>query len=302
MTCIRRALILFIMMVVGSGCLAATPAPPPPPTAEQPVPGGDLLAEVHQRGILRVGLSLWPEASFAPPAFRGASNAMTGGAMTGFEVELAYMLAEVLGYELELIEANPAVLAGDSWPDTWDVALASLVPFDSRDGVLFSNPYGYMPVGFLVAADNAAIQSPADVTGRRVGALENSPYHTLLTTPQTTIQGQPVIAAWPADIQPIAVSNLPKAIRELTPTSEVEVLFGPTPIFEVAAREGMPVQFVPDGHQIGVVPLAIAAHNPDTAQRLIERINEALDIFHRRGILAELYIQWYRRDLSRLPD
>ena len=92
----------------------------------QPGDGTDLIDRLLETGIIRVGIRVWPEANFSPPAFRGASNSITGGALNGFEVDIAHLVAEGLGLELELVEAPPQVITSGNWRGEWDIALASL--------------------------------------------------------------------------------------------------------------------------------------------------------------------------------
>lgn len=310
-------LILFLCLIAAQ--CQATPQPTPPPTSPPPTPilippiqpgdGSDLMDRLLETGVIRVGIRVWPEAIFSPPAFRGFSNAETGGALNGFEVDLARLIAEGLGLELELVEAYPPVIATGDWRGQWDIAIASLVPFDqpqeaSGRTLVFSRPYAYIPMGILspTAANN--IQALADLSGRRVGVLEHSAYQRLLTPGGSamTIQQQPLLPQIPADVQPVGLSNLLKAIRQLSqPESESEfqldAIFGPAPIFQEAVKSDLPVQWV----KVGVQPLAIATVPQDNLKvdRLILEINKILERLQRQGTLAEIYLRWYGQDLSR---
>ena len=115
----------FIILLVFFSAVQCRPGPQSalPPTQEPPTPtpvlippiqpgdGSDLIDRLLENGVIRVGIRVWPGAEFSPPAFRGFSNAVTGGALNGFEVDLARQLAENLGLELELVEAYPPVLS-----------------------------------------------------------------------------------------------------------------------------------------------------------------------------------------------
>ena len=293
-------------------------SPPPTPLLIPPIQpgdGSDLMDQLLEQGLIRVGLRVWPEASFSPPAFRGGSNAATGGALNGFEVELAHMIAENLGLELELIEAYPPVIARGDWGGQWNIALASLVPFDqppqAPPGVLrFSNPYAYMPMGVLIPAGAANIESLADLAGRPVGVLADSAYQDLLTPAGSTltVQAQPLIDPIPVEVRLVSLSNLPKAMRELgEPGSEtaaqVEAIVGPAPMFAAAVQQGNPVQLTLQGERVGYQPLAIAVVPPQGLEvdRLLLEINKILERLQDRGALAELSLRWYNQDLSRPP-
>jgi ABC-type amino acid transport substrate-binding protein len=294
----------------------ATPLPTPTPmlfTPPQPGDGTDLIDRLLEKGVIRVGIRVWPEAEFAPPAFRGASNAAIGGALTGFEVDIARHIADGLGLELELVEAYPPVITSGEWQGEWDIAMASLVPFDQPlPGVLtqqvaYSAPYGYIPMGVLAANTVGNIESFEQLSGRRVGVFEHSAYQRLLTPEEgaLTVQGQPVISSTP-NVRLIVLSNLQKSIRELDqPTQgedapQVDVIFGPAPVLREAMHSGLPVKMALEGDAIGVQPLAVAAVPQDglKVDRLLTEINTIFNRLDRQGTLSEIYLEWYNQDYS----
>ncbi len=302
----------FLINLLLTACQPApTPTPLPTPTSPpstlalipplQRGDGSDLLDRLLDNGVIRVGLHVWPEASFSPPAFRGFSNVRTGGALNGFEVDVAREVAAGLGLELELVEAYPSVIATGDWRDQWDIAIASLSPFAlppaaAERGMLFSEPYGYMPLSLLIPASNDTLQSWADLSGRRIGVLEHSLYQRLLD-PNAAISPAP-----PPNLQVIPLNNLPKAIRQLSqPDSQVEAIFGPKPILEEAIKAEEPVKLAPQATKLGVTPLVIAVAPPQglKAERLVNEINKVLARLHRQGTLSEMYLRWYNQDLSR---
>jgi ABC-type amino acid transport substrate-binding protein len=263
-------------------------------------------------GIIRVGIRVWPEAIFAPPAFRGFSNARTGGALNGFEVDIAHQVADGLGLELEMVEAYPPVIASGDWRGQWDIAIASLVPFDqppdsSERTLLFSKPYAYMPMGILSPATAGNITAVGDLSGRRIGVLEHSAYQRLLApggSALTTLQ-QPLLPQIPSDVNPVVLANLQKAIRQFgQPASEagdqVDAIFGPGPIFQEAVKSDLPVKWI----KMGVQPLAIAVVPPDNlkVERLILEINKILERLQHQGTLPEIYLRWYGQDFSQAEN
>jgi ABC-type amino acid transport substrate-binding protein len=285
-----------------------TPTTPPLYPPLRPGDGTDVADRLLETGVIRVGIRVWPGAEFSPPAFRGFSNAETGGALNGFEVDLARLLAGALGLELELVEAYPPVIASGEWQGQWDIALASLVPFD-RPGVNYSRPYGYMPMGVLIPTEPAEVGDLADLAGRSVGVLEHSAYEQLLTGPEERLTiwgGQPFSTQLPPDVRPVSLSNLLKAIRELGQTESdppVDAIFGPAPVFQKAVSGQEPVRLLAAEDRLGVQPLVIAIVAPDdlTVERLVQEINDRLDRLERRGVLSELYLRWYDRDFSQIP-
>lgn len=285
------------------------PATPSPAALIRPGDGTDLLDRLLETDIIRVGVRVWPEAEFSPPVFRGFSNAVTGGALNGFEVDVARLLAQNLGLELELVEAYPPVIASGDWRGQWDIAIASLVPFDQQatstvSPLYFSRPYAYMPMGLLAPA--ASSPSLEQLSGRQIGVLEHSAYQALLTPESRTwtVQGQPALAEFPANVQPFAVSNLVKAVHELPGSDQPAALFGPAPVFEQAIQSDLAVSLVPGSERLGFQPLAVAAVRQDglKVDRLLAEINRVLDWLDRSGTLAESSFRWYQQDISQKPD
>ena len=315
-------------LVLGCGLIAAqcrpTPAPTgaplvqPTPTLPQPAlppfpplqpgDGSDLIDRLLEIGLLRVGIRVWPEPNFSPPAFRGFSNAETGGALNGFEVDVARHLAAGLGLELELVQAYPPVIASGAWQGAWDVALASLVPFDqpppeAQTGLHYSKPYAYVPMGLLVPAGNNDIQTWGDLAGRRIGVLEYSSYERLLSAEgaKLTVGGQPLLVEPPPELRIVPLSNLPKSIRHLGNPAEndeplqIDAIFGPTPIFQEAIKGDFPVKLAPQARNLGLQPLVVATVPREglTVDRLIAEINNVLERLERQGTLAEIQLDWY---------
>jgi ABC-type amino acid transport substrate-binding protein len=162
-------------------------------------------------------------------------------------------------------------------------------------------------MGILVPVANDDLDSFVQLSGQRVGMLEHSAYQRLLTeeADRLTIEGKPLLGEAIPDLQPVTVSNLQKSIRQLGQAeadreTQLDAIFGPTPLLEEAARTDLPVRLAANASNVGIQPLVIAAVSQDdlTVERLILEINRILDRLQRRGELAEIYLDWYGRDLS----
>lgn len=329
---VHRLCFSIIILLIAAGCQsAAPPTPTPPAPANTPTPvlippiqpgdGTDVMDQLLQTGILRVGIRVWPEASFSPPAFRGFSNAAIGGAMNGFEVDIARQLATGLGLELELVEAYPPVIAGGDWHGEWDIALASLVSADHSQQnagatIFYSHPYGYIPTAILVP-QSSGITSLAGLSGRRVGVFEHSVYQRLLTPAEVPVlvDGRPLISQIPDSTRLIVLSNMQKVIRQwgrpeeenptVPPLPEVDAMVGPAPVFEQAISENrLPLKIITDEANLAPHPLVVAAvpQNNLKVDRLLSEINIVLDRLQKQGTLAEIYLRWYGQDFSRPPQ
>lgn len=321
---IRLFLILAVVVIATTHCQVALPTTPEsrPATATPiliptipPGDGSDLLDQLLESGRLRVGVRVWPEADFSPPVFRAVTATDAGGALTGYEVEIARLVAAGLGLELELVEADPRLLVTGGWTNEWDIGIGSLTPVDQAppgepvQERAYSTPYGFIPMGILIPASEENINDLGDLFGRRVGVLEHSIYPRLLTPDgaQLTVQQQPFMLQPPADVELILLSNLQKSIRELgAANSEAEgqpdAIFGPTPMFEQAISRDLPVGLAPQAERVGLQPVSIVAVPRDglTTDRLINEINKILARLREQGDLAEIYQYWTNQDLSRV--
>jgi polar amino acid transport system substrate-binding protein len=313
-------LLVFVAgLLLTAGCRPLAPEPPatplPTPTPVlippiQPGDGTDLIDRLLETGVIRVGIRVWPEAEFSPPAFRGFSNAAIGGALNGYEVGLAYLIARGLGLELEMVEAYPPVIAGGDWRGEWDIAIASLVPLDQPTGtVAYSEPYAYFPTGILVPT-GSNIQSPEQLAGRRVGVFEHTVYQQMLTAsePVPVVQDTPLIASRPKNSQLVVLSNVQKAIRQLGQTEpadnglQVDAILGPAPVFQQAISQSeLPLNLLRDDASLPPHSLVVAAAPQDglKVDRLLDEINKLLARLHRQGTLSEMSLEWYGEDFSR---
>ena len=313
-----RVSIYLLLLLSLTGC---QPAEPPSPTAPPvsptillipPIPtgdGSDVMDKLLERGILRVGIQVWPSAEYSPPAFRGAANAITGGALTGFEVDIARLLAEGLSLELELVEAYPPVISRGDWRGNWDIALAMLAPFDQPAepggvSLTYSRPYGRMPLGVVVPAAAAEITSLEQLADHTVGVLEDSATQRLLTAElPLTIDNSPLLPHRPARLQIVPLSNLAKDIQRLAlepGNVPFEAIFGPAPILQQALKSDLPLKVSASAAVFGEQPLAVAVVSQDglKVERLVSEINKILARADRQGILAEIYLHWYEQDFS----
>ncbi len=316
---------LITLLLLAAQCQSSQPTvqpTTPPPVDEatptlrlippiQPGDGSDLIDRLLEQGVIRVGIRVWPGAEFSPPAFRGFSNAATGGALNGFEVDVAHQIADGLGLELELVEAYPPVIVSGEWQGEWDIALASLPPLDqSPEIVAYSIPYGYIPMGVLIPSGRNNIQTFNDLSNKRVGVLEHSAYQRLLSPDgqSLTVAEQPLLSPLPANVQAVPLSNLLKAIRQMgqpddEQETQIDAIFGPASILQEAVKSDLPVKLAPQAQNVGLQPLAVAVVPQDDLQtdRLISEINKILTRLQRQGTLAEIYLRWYEQDFSQPP-
>ena len=96
----------------------------------------DLLAEVMERGTLRVAL----EAIYEPDSFLDES-----GNIIGFNPDVAEEIAERLGLDgVEYTEPSFSVIVAANWQNRWDVAIHGITITEERlEILLYTQPYQY---------------------------------------------------------------------------------------------------------------------------------------------------------------
>jgi len=313
---ISRLFFASLFLVWSVQCMPTPTPPTPTPTSAyfqvKPGDGSDRLDQILERDVLRVCVRVWHDPAFSPPVFRGASNSATGGALTGFEIELAHLLADTLGVTLELIETHPTIILRGGWHNQCDIALAALTPFDQPSPLTIDQPlqfsriYGYLPLGLLVAQDEATINTLNDLADQSLAVLENTAYQRIISENNLTVQAQPLSLTLPETTQLIPMTTLLQATEQLSTTqaitNPIKALFGPAPILQQVINEGWPVKFATDGQRIGYQPIAIAvAPPPDvTINRLLDTLNTIVTLADEQGVLAEFYYKWYDQDFSRI--
>lgn len=120
-------------------------------------------ARLHDTGVLRVGL----DPSFPP------FEVDDGGAITGYDVDLARALAERWGVKLTLVPISFDGLIDGLLAERYDVVISAF-PYDPRltEDVAYSQPYFNAGQVLVVAADEAAAISGVDDLGGRRLAVE----------------------------------------------------------------------------------------------------------------------------------
>jgi Na+/H+-dicarboxylate symporter len=124
---------------------------------------GMLLAEIRERGVLRVGYA----PTRVPFSFFNLD-----GELVGFDVELAEMLADDIGVRLMMVPMDVRDAAAQLEAGEYDIAISMTYAAASFGAVDFSIPYMHSEVGFLVAdADRAefeTVEALRSRPGRRI--------------------------------------------------------------------------------------------------------------------------------------
>jgi polar amino acid transport system substrate-binding protein len=150
-----RVLLAALTVVVG-GCAAATP-------------GDSALDRIRARGELTWGAD---EQGGEPYVFEDPAR---GGALVGFEVDLADALARALGVRARFVQNDWTTLIPSLERGTFDVALNGIEVTPALAArVAFSRPYYAFTEQLIARRGDTRIRDLASIAGLRVGTLAGS--------------------------------------------------------------------------------------------------------------------------------
>src|SRR5262249_6756213 len=121
---------------------------------------GDTLGRITKNKVLvEVTDQAYPPFSFVNDK----------GEMDGFDIDIAREFAKRLGVGLRVETPSWEIIVAGNWHGRWDICICSMTPTKERAEVLdFVNEYYAGPATITVNADNQAIKSAADLTGKKV--------------------------------------------------------------------------------------------------------------------------------------
>lgn len=127
----------------------------------------DTGTTTEETKVLRVGTS----ADYAP--FEYVDTAVSDE-IIGFDIDLAHLIAERLGYELQIINMDFNSLIPALQADKFDFVISGMTPTEERDQVVdFSVPYNETKQ-YMMSLKESNINSMEDLEGKVVGAQVSS--------------------------------------------------------------------------------------------------------------------------------
>ncbi|MBO0925142.1 amino acid ABC transporter substrate-binding protein [Cellulomonas sp. zg-ZUI199] len=254
---LRRLLVLPVVLVVG--VLAACSS------GEQAGEGGP------SSGVLRVGT----EGTYSPFSFHDAD-----GDLTGYDVEVVTAVAEELGLEVEFSETTWDSIFAGLEAERYDVIANQVTVNDERRATYdFSEPYTVSTGVAVVAADNDAVTSLADVSGLTAAQSATSNWSQIATDAGAKVE---------------AVEGLTQAVA-LLQQGRVDVTFND----DLAVLDYL--------KQSGDESVRIAFETGDTVEQafalrkgsdLTAQVDEALATLRADGTLAQISEKWFGEDVS----
>ncbi|HVZ88799.1 MAG TPA: ABC transporter substrate-binding protein/permease [Polyangia bacterium] len=152
---VRRFVCLALLAV--TGCAPAAPS------------SGDALARIAARGELLWGAD---EQGGEPYVYEDPAR---GGALVGFEVDLADALARALGVRARMIQNDWSTLIPSLERGTFDIALNGIEVTPARAArVSFTRPYYLFAERLVARRGDARVRDLPSLRGLRVGTLANT--------------------------------------------------------------------------------------------------------------------------------
>lgn len=257
------------------------------------VAGDDLLAEIEERGTVRVST----DPNYEPQSFLNED-----GEFVGFDIDVAKEIAERLGVEVEFVTPDWDVITAGNWGGQWDMSVGSMTVTTGRQEVLdFASPaYYYTPAQFG-AAEGAGIASLDDIAGQAVCVGTATTYESWLNNDLESL-GLPEASLYtdpPADVTVIPLPTDQECVQSIQAGREEFQVFLTSNTVVEAAMEGAPVVKV--GSPVFSENLAVAFDNNTDNERLVQRVGEIIAEMHEDGTLSELSMEWFGQDLTEDP-
>ena len=143
--------------------------------------GGDLLAQIQEKGTMTVAL----EGNWAPWAYHDGSDALVG-----YDADLARAIGEKLGVQVEFIEGEWDGLLSGMEAGRYDMVINGVdVTPERSEKYDFSEPYAYIRTALVVRSDNTDITSFEDLAGKTTANSIGSTYMELAEQYGATVSG-----------------------------------------------------------------------------------------------------------------
>ncbi len=257
---------------------------------------GDLLAEIQERGTIRVST----DPNYAPQSSLNAN-----GEFEGFDVDVAREIGERLGVEVEFVTPDWDVITAGSWGGNWDMSVGSMTVTTARQEVLdFAEPaYYYTPAQFAASSDSG-ITTLEDINGQAVCVGISTTYESWLNgkledlgLPESSYFAEPPTGV---TVVPLTSDNeCAQAIQ--AGRDEFDVFLTSNTVVQAAITNGVPVQTV--GGPVYSENLAVAFDKGSAKDNdaLVQQVSEIIAGMHEDGTMSSLSMKWFGVDLTQDP-
>lgn len=239
-----------------------------------PANAADLLDTVKARGTLRIAM----EGTYPPFNYKDQKT----GQLTGFDVEVARLLASKLGLKPEFVSTEWSAILAGLGAGKYDVIVSQVGVTPKRlEAFDFSAPYTYSTPQLIVRNnERASYNSLADLKGKKVGVGQGTVFEQQLkTAPGIEIKSYP---ATPENLQDLAFGRIDAALND---SLMVAYLLKNTRLpIRAGARVG----------EVSRMAIPLRKGNPKFKAALDKAIEEA----RADGSLKAISMKWFGIDAS----
>jgi polar amino acid transport system substrate-binding protein len=225
----------------------------------------DALAAIHQRGALRWGADA---EGGAPYVFPDPAHPEK---YTGFEKDLADVLAAKLGVKAVMVQNSWEQLVPALLRDNFDIILngLELTPENQRQ-IAMSRPYFAYAQQIITRKDTRGLEHPAELKGKGVGILAGSAAQRLLEK-----QGGVDIRVYPGNVE---------SFRDLK-AGRIEAVLLDLPIAVFYAKPDKELRFAGEPFAPGFYGIGVRLED----KSLLEALNRVLTGLANDGELEKIY-------------
>jgi polar amino acid transport system substrate-binding protein len=274
----------------------ATDAPAATPADDETGAEDDLLAEIQDRGTIRVST----DPNYAPQSFLNPD-----GTYEGFDIAVANEIGERLGVEVEFVTPSWDLITAGNWGGQWDISVGSMTVTTARQEILhFANPpYYYTPAQFAAATDSG-IDSLEDIANQAVCVGTATTYESWLNGDMEGL-GLPeasIYAQAPTGVTVVPLATDAECVQSIQAgREEFQVVLTSNTVVEAAIAEGAPIQKVGDPVFSENLAVAIDKQHAKDPTRLVAEIGRIIAEMHADGTLSALSTEWFGADLTEDP-
>ncbi|MBL0375295.1 transporter substrate-binding domain-containing protein [Rhizobium sp. KVB221] len=232
----------------------------------------------------------------ADPAWPPFSWRTDDGNFDGFDIEVMTQIARRLGVNARFQVADFSTVISGRWQGAWDVS-PSVTPTRQRAEKLdFPAVYDYSLGSLAVHRDNTTIRTPADASGKRIGAVKSSEYHKYLTHEPFEILGLPAIDYQinEAVVMPFETTDESYEALAKGDGKELDGVVDSLSTLMSQIANGRPIKII--GKPLLYTPSAIAIEKGDP--EFAAELKRAVDGLRRDGTLKALSLKWFGMDMT----
>ena len=296
----RRRILPGLLLLLG-GIVACSPEAPAPTATD-----GGQLGEVLRRGTLMIATdpAFPPQsellANVAPARpTRCATNSYTANQLRGLDIDVAVEVSRRLGVEPCFVTPPWAQIVSGNWNDRWDVHVGSMsITGERLQWLYFTQPYLSGGAQMFVYRDSTRFQSPADLSGRRIGTCAGCAYENYLNG-TLTMPGQ-TLKFVVRDATVVGYDTDTSALADLAQGdgARLDAVLTDPDTGRKAIADGLAVKPLGEPVYRDYVAISLDKHSSADALPLVIRLSQIIRDLHSAGFLSALSLRYYQYDAA----